>query len=170
VVTRPDSRDAPHLFGLGLKEMLADEMTSELRWVRAQAIARAKALGRSVELPQVANGIRFGQIVGLPDGRSDSSGVEGVDRDLRVRPFFAHGGTISIREFVVGALNAEMGLHVADPDLTAADGGQRVVTPAGMVLDGTTDDIEGPPIGSGELDPAIVDFLEFYLLNYFKGR
>jgi hypothetical protein len=59
---------------------------------------------------------------------------------------------------------------VSDPDLTAADGGQRVVTPAGMVLDGTTDDIEGPPIGSGELDPAIVDFLEFYLLNYFKGR
>ena len=27
VVTRPDSRDAIHLFGLGLKEMLADEMT-----------------------------------------------------------------------------------------------------------------------------------------------
>src|SRR6185369_9607606 len=25
VVTRPDSRDSPHLFGLGLKEMLADE-------------------------------------------------------------------------------------------------------------------------------------------------
>ena len=28
VVTRPDSRDAPHLFGLGLKEMLADEITT----------------------------------------------------------------------------------------------------------------------------------------------
>jgi len=28
--------------------------------------------------------------------------VVGVDSDLRVRPFFAHGGTISIREFVVG--------------------------------------------------------------------
>ena len=27
VVTRPDSRDAGHLFGLGLKEMLADEIT-----------------------------------------------------------------------------------------------------------------------------------------------
>src|SRR6476660_7848232 len=27
VVTRPDSRDAPHLYGLGLKEMLADEIT-----------------------------------------------------------------------------------------------------------------------------------------------
>src|SRR5579864_7733801 len=31
VATRPDSRDAPHLFGLGLKEMLADEMTSDMR-------------------------------------------------------------------------------------------------------------------------------------------
>jgi hypothetical protein len=28
VVTRPDSRDAPHLFGAGLKEMLADEISS----------------------------------------------------------------------------------------------------------------------------------------------
>src|SRR5262245_20346913 len=27
VATRPDSRDAPHLFGLGLREMLADEIT-----------------------------------------------------------------------------------------------------------------------------------------------
>src|SRR5258708_2355345 len=27
-VTKPDSRDAPHLFGLGLKEMLADEITA----------------------------------------------------------------------------------------------------------------------------------------------
>lgn len=38
MVTRPDSRDAPHLFGLGLKEMLADEITTDLRSIRAQAI------------------------------------------------------------------------------------------------------------------------------------
>jgi CxxC motif-containing protein (DUF1111 family) len=149
--------------------MLADEMTSELRWVRAQAIAKAKAVGRPVELPLVAKGIRFGQIVGRPDGTSDSTAVTGVDPDLRVRPFFAHGGTISIREFVVGALHAEMGLQVIDPDLAAADAGQRVITPAGMVLDGATDNIEAPPGGPGELDPAVVDFLEFYLLNYFKA-
>ncbi len=37
VVTRPDSRDAPHLFGLGLKEMLADEITSDLRAIRSAA-------------------------------------------------------------------------------------------------------------------------------------
>ena len=34
VFTRPDSRDAPHLFGLGLQEMLADEITRDLREIR----------------------------------------------------------------------------------------------------------------------------------------
>jgi CxxC motif-containing protein (DUF1111 family) len=40
-----------------------------------------------------------------------------------------------------------------------------------MVLDGSTDNIEGPPTGAAELDPTVVDYLEMYLLNYFKpGR
>jgi hypothetical protein len=43
VVTRPDSRDAPHLFGAGLKEMLADEITTDLRAIRAHALAQARA-------------------------------------------------------------------------------------------------------------------------------
>src|SRR5215470_9240508 len=47
VATRPDSRDAPHLFGLGLKEMLADEITSDLRNIRQQAIGQAAQTGRS---------------------------------------------------------------------------------------------------------------------------
>jgi hypothetical protein len=171
VVTRPDSRDAPHLFGLGLKEMLADEMTAELRTTRDQAIATAIQRGRATKRRLVAKGVHFGHIVGLPNGAADTSGIEGVDPDLRVRPFFAHGETISIREFIVGAMNAEMGLQVADPDLLAAHTGAHVVTPSGMVLDGGRDAVEAPPAGPGELDPALVDYLEFYLLNYFKpGR
>ena len=78
----------------------------------------------------------------MPDGTVDTSGVEGVDPDLRVRPFFAHGGTISIREFVVGAFKAEMGLAGR-----RSRSGRRAVRrrgrpPAGMVLDGVTDTIE----------------------------
>ena len=169
VVTRPDSRDAPHLFGLGLKEMLADEMTATLRAIRAEAIAAAGKAGADVTRQLIAKGIRFGVITGKPNGTADTSEVEGVDADLRVRPFFAHGGTMSIREFVVGALNAEMGLQVADPDLAAAHGGASVVTPSGMVLDGSLDAVEAPPSGPGELDPTVVDYLEFYLLNYFKA-
>ena len=169
VVTRPDSRDAPHLFGLGLKEMLADEMTAELRAIRDQAVAKALKMGQTIRLPLLAKGVDFGSISARSDGSVDVSEVEGVDPDLRIRPFFAHGGTISIREFVVGALNAEMGLQVKDPDLKAADAGRRVITPSGMVLDGSRDNIEGPPLAPGELDPALVDYLEFYLLNYFKA-
>ena len=103
----------------------------------------------------------------------------GVDADLRVRPFFAHGGKISIREFVVGALNDEMGLQAVDPELAAAKAGARVVTPSGMVLDGALDRLEGPPATRADEDPdrdgavneiptSLVDYLEFYLLNYFK--
>jgi len=179
VATRPDSRDAPHLFGLGLQEMLADEITSDLRDTRASALAEAVERDRPVTESLESKGIEYGEITAHPDGSFDTSLVEGVDADLRVRPFFAQGGTISIREFVVGALNAEMGLETFDPVLSAAASGGRVETAAGMILDGSLDEIEGPPVaepeddsdGDGvvnEIDPALVDHLEFYLLNYFK--
>jgi hypothetical protein len=66
-----------------------------------------------------------------------------------------------------------MGLEAsADPDLLAASAGGRVVTPSGMVLDGSKDKISAPPVPDAdhgnEVDPALVDHLEFYLLNYFK--
>src|SRR5215472_8900214 len=173
VVTRPDSRDAPHLFGLGLREMLADEITTDLRSIRQQAITQAQQSGQSVTLPLLSKGIDYGTITATPSGTVDTSNVQGVDPDLRVRPFFAQGKTMAIREFVVGALHKEMGLEVNDPDLANAHAGARVVTPSGMVLDGSLDSIDAPPDpdpGSGqyEVDPAIVDHLEFYLMNYFK--
>jgi di-heme oxidoreductase (putative peroxidase) len=173
VVTRPDSRDAPHLFGLGLKEMLADEITAELRAIRDQALAHAAQTGGVVSRTLASKGISFGTIRALPNGTVDTSRVEGVNADLRVRPFFAHGDTISIREFVVGALKNEMGLKMAgDPDLTAARFGPAR-TASGMVLNGLIDQIEAPPdeegdVGSVEQRTALVDFLEFYLFSYFK--
>jgi Di-haem oxidoreductase, putative peroxidase len=169
VVTRPDSRDAPHLFGLGLKEILADEITDDLRDIRRSAIKQAQRSGRAATLGLESKGIRYGSITARPNGSVDTSHVEGVDPDLRVRPFFLHGGTISIREFVVGALNNEMGMRAVDPDLAAASSGRRVTTPSGMVLDGTSDTIEPPPSGTNEVPTSVVDFLEFYLLNYFKA-
>jgi Di-haem oxidoreductase, putative peroxidase len=174
VVTRPDSRDAPHLFGLGLKEMLADEITADLRAIRDAAVAHAARTGSPVPRSLVSKGISYGTIRAMPDGSIDASKVEGIDADLRVRPFFHHGGTTSIREFVVGALKAEMGLAMAgDPDLVAAHSGS-VTTPSGMRLDGRLDTVEQPPLEEGDIGTveqraALVDFLEFYLLNYFKA-
>ena len=179
VATRPDSRDAPHLFGLGLKEMLADEITADLRVIRAQAIAEARAKQQPVTNQLTSKGISYGSLIVHPDGSVDTSHVEGINPDLRVRPFFAHGGKISIREFVVGALQAEMGLQAVDPELLAAHNGGRFVTPSGMVLDGSLDQLEAPPTDDPMADPdgdgvvneiptSVVDHFEFYLLNYFK--
>jgi hypothetical protein len=105
--------------------------------------------------------------------------VRGVDPDLRVRPFFAQGGTISIREFITGAFNDEMGMQAVDPLLTAAAGGARAMTPTGMVLDGSKDVVQAPlsKFAADDIDndgvrneipTALVDYVEFYLFNYFK--
>jgi len=179
VVTRPDSRDAPHLFGLGLKEMLADEITSDLRAIRTAASTEAVQSNRPVTKDLKSKGINYGKITALPNRTFDTSQVSGIDADLRIRPFFHHGGTISIREFIVGALNNEMGLQAVDPQLLAAHNGGRITTEAGMVLDGSLDSIEGPHVADAledadndgvvnEVPASVVDHMEFYLLNYFK--
>src|SRR5206468_2121511 len=85
----------------------------------------------------------------------------------------------SLLQFAVGAFNDEMGLQAVDPDMMRAKNGARVTTPAGMVLDGSKDQLETPPTDDERADPdqdgivneiptSIVDFMEFYLLNYFK--
>ena len=178
VFTRPDSRDAPHLYGLGLVEMLGDEITAELRTIRDHAVSEAKSHKKKVTVALNSKGTAYGSISVKPNGRVDTSAVEGVDADLRVRPFFAQGGTISIREFAVGAFNAEMGLESPDTDVAAAAAGADVTTPAGMQLTGSTDSIEGAqahdefddPDGDGvvnEIPVSLIDHMEFYLLNYF---
>jgi hypothetical protein len=179
VFTRPDGRDAPHLFGLGLQEMLADEITHDLRAIRDGALQQAGLSGRALRVPLRSKEIDYGWLTANPDGSVNPSEIKGVDQDLRVKPFFAEGSAYSIRQFVVGALNAEMGLEAPDPDLLAASRGERVTTPAGMVLDGSLDPVKPPPVTSpsedgdrdgvrNEIDPALVDYLEFYLLNYFR--
>ena len=56
---------------------------------------------------------------------------------------------------------------------------ETAVTPSGLVLDPALDKIKRPPVcdptadgdGDGianEIDGALVDYMEFYLLNYFK--
>lgn len=185
VNTRPDSRDAPHLFGLGIVEQLADEMTQTLRSRRDRVVALAEKRGRCVTTPLRAKRTSFGFITACPDGEVDTSQIEGVNTDLRVRPFFHQGGTVSIREFVIGAFKDEMGLQAPDPILCAVtdpDNPQAMTSPSGFNYDPALDEFERPPVCdvnadpdndgvSNEIDAAVVDHMEFYLLNYFKpGR
>src|SRR5262245_6626634 len=82
-VTRADSRDAPHLFGLGLKEMVADEITSDLRNLRAQATTEAHDAHHRVTKTLNSKGINFGTISVDANGTVDTNDVRGVDPDLR---------------------------------------------------------------------------------------
>jgi hypothetical protein len=162
--------------------MLADEITAELRAIRQNAVSAATSTGQTVERPLQSKGISYGSIRATAQGAIDTSRVVGIDPDLRVKPFFAQGSTISIREFVIGAFNDEMGLQAVDPLTATAATGGRVVTPTGMVLDGSTDRINGSPASTAQQDAdgdgvvneiptSLVDHMEFYLFNYFKpGR
>src|SRR5207247_3336991 len=114
-----------------------------------RGVGQARATGVAATMPLDAKGTHYGSITARPDGSLDTTGVQGVDTDLRVRPFFHDGTTISIREFVVGALNNEMGMQAVDPELyAAAHSGTRITTPAGMVLDGSLDKVRAlwPPM------------------------
>ena len=182
VATRPDSRNSPHLFGIGLREIIADEMTSDLRALRARASAQAAATHADVTFPLSSKLVGFGSITAHADGTFDTSRVEGVNADLRVRPFFADGREFSLRAFAVGAYNDEMGLQSPDPVLCAASDPLDPVTtvsPTGMVFDPSLDTIKRPPTCDAaddadhdgvadELDPALLDYTEMYLLNYFR--
>ena len=163
--------------------MLADEITADLRAIRGpgagrRAAHRARASARASSR---SKGISYGTIRAIRTAASTLSGVEASIPTCGCGRSSRHGGTISIREFVVGALHNEMGLASRRPaDLSRRRAAARVVTPAGMVLDGALDKIEAPPAlttttddhdGDGvanEIPTALVDYLEFYLLNYFK--
>jgi hypothetical protein len=132
----------------------------------------------------ISKGVNYGTLSVDENGVVDTSNVQGVNTDLRVRPFFAEGTTVSMREFAVGAFNAEMGIQITDPVIDTAAAGGFSVTPGGMVLDGSVDVFESSPLAE-TTDPdatepnapglgpdageTLIDFMEFYLLNYFKA-
>jgi cytochrome c peroxidase len=162
--------------------MLADEMTRDLRAVRKFDGILAAMTGAPVALPLASKGVSFGWIKALPDGTFDTSLVQGVNADLRVRPFFADGREFSLRAFAIGAFNDEMGMQAPDPVLCAATDPahpRAATTAGGLVLDPALDTINRPATCSAtddvdhdlvvnEIDPALLDYMETYLLNYFR--
>ena len=135
--------------------------------------------GGPVTVDLESKGIHYGQITAHTNGSVDYSQIEGVDPDLRIKPFFHDGRTISIREFILGALNDEMGIQVVDPVLCDVANGIPRTSPSGFVFDPALDNFSAPAVCDPSLDPdndgianeldaALVDHMEFYLLNYFK--
>ncbi|MFH1517478.1 MAG: di-heme oxidoredictase family protein, partial [Pseudomonadota bacterium] len=104
-------RGTNHLFGAGLVELLAREMSLELQSVRGQALSQARATGSAVRLPLEAKGVDFGYISAEPDGSVNLDELDGVDTDLVIRPFSQKGVMTSLRQFTINALNHHHGMQ-----------------------------------------------------------
>jgi hypothetical protein len=97
----------PFLFGAGGVELLAKEMTTDMRAIRRRAHANPNVI-----FPLVTKGVSFGEL--SYDFFSQSyvtSGIEGVDDDLVVRPFGRKGDNATVRQFDVGALQFHLGMQ-----------------------------------------------------------
>jgi hypothetical protein len=120
--TISNNRATLGMFGSGYIEMLARQMTSDLR-----ALRDATAPGASRAL--VTKGVSFGTIARNPDGTWDVSGVEGLAApslagnppSLVVRPFHQAGNVISLRQFTNNAMNHHHGIQPTERFGTGTD-------------------------------------------------
>lgn len=109
-----NERNTNHLFGAGLVELLAREMTADLQAIRGRAGEQARRTRKSVTLPLESKGVSFGTITVEADGMVDLSGLDGVDTDLVIRPFSQKGVMTSLRQFTINALNAHHGMQAVE--------------------------------------------------------
>jgi len=107
-------RHTTSLMGAGLVELLAREMTADLRAARDEAVARARASGADVDADLVAKGVRFGMLRAHANGLVDLDRLDGVDADLIVRPFSRKGVFTSLRQFTINALNIHHGMEASE--------------------------------------------------------
>ncbi len=109
-----NERGSPELHGTAVIELLAREMTRDLQRLRDQALESAKQNGRSVRQELSTKGVAFGALTAEPDGELLCDELEGVDRDLIIRPFGQKGMFVSVREFTINAANLHHGMQAEE--------------------------------------------------------
>ena len=109
-----NERGTNHLFGAGLIELLAREMSADLAAARAKALQLARQNGEAERVALESKGVTFGFLKALPDGLVDLSEVDGVDTDLVIRPFSQKGVMTSLRQFTINAMNHHHGMQATE--------------------------------------------------------
>jgi len=103
-------RQAPHLFGPGGVQLLAEDMTAELQGIALAAQQQACQSGAVQTAALVSKGISFG-MVSASCNAIDTSRAEGIDSDLVVKPFEWKGVERTMRTFSRGAFHMELGMQ-----------------------------------------------------------
>lgn len=109
-----NERGTNHLFGAGLLELLAREMSLDLAKLRRQALDKAARSNHPVKVELVTKGVSFGKLTAMPDGLVDLKEIAGVDADLVIRPFSQKGVMTSLRQFTVNAMNHHHGMQAQE--------------------------------------------------------
>jgi len=109
-----NERNTNHLFGAGLVELLAREMSAELAELRKAGLFKARSTGDAVTVKLNTKGIYFGLLEIQPDGVVDTRKLEGIDTDLIVKPFSQKGVITSLRQFTINALNHHHGMQASE--------------------------------------------------------
>ena len=96
----------PHLFGSGGVQLLATEMSADLA-----AIAELARLSPDQAFELSSKGVDFGIIIANHDGSLDTNEVQGVAKDLVIRPFGRKGEFATVRGFDEGAMQFHFGMQ-----------------------------------------------------------
>jgi cytochrome c peroxidase len=112
------ARNATSLWGNGILQLLAQEITGDLQAIRDGTARAAREPGVRVERALESKGVRYGVIAAMADSEGhvhfDLSGVQGVDPDLVVRPLGWKGTVPTVRMFTAGAAAGPMGLQAEE--------------------------------------------------------
>ena len=111
-------RIPPDLLGAGYLEMLARQMTEDLRQIR-------DALPPGSSRPLVTKGVSFGTLTHRLNGSWDSSAVSGLPTQslvssaatspsLIVRPWRLSGSIVSLREMTTSSYNQHLGIQATE--------------------------------------------------------
>jgi len=109
-----NERGTNHLFGAGLIELLAREMSADLIALRSNALRLASSSDTPIRVELKTKGVFFGFLTAFPDGLANIKEIEGVDADLVIRPFSQKGVMTSLRQFTVNALNHHHGMQAVE--------------------------------------------------------
>jgi len=103
-----DARNPMALDGLGLIQILAQEMTADLHQIRDELTLEASEAGESKSAELISKGVNFGRLVVDQNGVAETTHIEGIDPDLIVKPFRWKGTTYRLRDFVNDSFEEHM--------------------------------------------------------------
>ena len=106
-----NERNTVGIFGDGLVELLAREITYDLLKIVDSARVTAMENNQSVKKELVSKGISFGYISAHKNGFVDTSELDGIDNDFIVRPFIQKGVIASLRDFSNISMNHHHGMQ-----------------------------------------------------------